>query len=63
MWVIDVRIAAYLLDHEHFAGVPATVLVRVTHPIFHEAVPVFGEHSTPSAAPSKLGSLQVSLRR
>lgn len=29
------EVAAYLLDHDHFAGVPHTVLVKFTHPIFH----------------------------
>lgn len=31
------EVAAYLLDHDHFARVPCTVLVRLTHPIFHVA--------------------------
>ncbi len=29
------QVAAYLLDHERFARVPHTVMVRMTHPIFH----------------------------
>jgi hypothetical protein len=29
------EVAAYLLDHEHFAGVPSTVLVKVSHRILH----------------------------
>lgn len=29
------EVAAYLLDHNHFAQVPHTVLVKFTHPIFH----------------------------
>lgn len=29
------EVAAYLLDYDHFAQVPHTVLVRFTHPIFH----------------------------
>lgn len=29
------EVAAYLLDHDHFAQVPHTVLVKFTHPIFH----------------------------
>lgn len=31
------EVAAYLLDHDHFAKVPHTVLVRAHHPIFHYA--------------------------
>ena len=31
------EVAAYLLDHDHFARVPCTVLVRLTHPIFNVA--------------------------
>lgn len=27
--------AAYLLDHDRFARVPHTVMVHMTHPIFH----------------------------
>lgn len=27
--------AAYLLDHDRFARVPHTVMVKMTHPIFH----------------------------
>ena len=29
------EVAAYLLDYNHFAQVPHTVLVKFTHPIFH----------------------------
>lgn len=29
------EVAAYLLDHERYAGVPHTVMVRMSHPIFH----------------------------
>lgn len=29
------QVAAYLLDHERFARVPHTVMVRMTHPVFH----------------------------
>lgn len=29
------EVAAYLLDHNHFAQVPHTVMVKFTHPIFH----------------------------
>eukprot|EP00250_Pteridium_aquilinum_P019289 c24380_g2_i1 orf=403-2586(-) len=29
------EVAAYLLDHDHFASVPPTVLVKVSHRVFH----------------------------
>lgn len=29
------EVAAYLLDHQHFASVPATALVKITHSIFN----------------------------
>lgn len=29
------EVAAYLLDHDRFARVPHTVMVKMTHPIFH----------------------------
>ncbi|KAL1807853.1 hypothetical protein ACET3Z_024843 [Daucus carota] len=29
------EVAAYLLDHDHFANVPATALVKITHSIFN----------------------------
>ncbi|KAJ0986801.1 hypothetical protein J5N97_005157 [Dioscorea zingiberensis] len=29
------EVAAYLLDYDHFANVPPTVLVKITHSIFH----------------------------
>lgn len=31
------EVAAYLLDHDHFARVPHTVMVRMSHPVFHIA--------------------------
>ena len=31
------EVAAYLLDHDHFARVPHTVMVRMSHPVFHVA--------------------------
>ncbi|KAI3426258.1 hypothetical protein D9Q98_008633 [Chlorella vulgaris] len=37
------EVAAYLLDHDRFARVPHTVMVRMTHPIFH----VQGQHHSP----------------
>lgn len=47
------EVAAYLLDHEHFARVPHTVMVTMSHPAFHHASGVEGE-----SPPTKLGSLQ-----
>ncbi|KAG0469198.1 hypothetical protein HPP92_018526 [Vanilla planifolia] len=29
------EVAAYLLDHNHFANVPPTALVKITHPVFN----------------------------
>ena len=43
------EVAAYLLDHDNFAGVPHTVLVNIAHPIFHINAP----KSTPQG-PSSL---------
>ncbi|KAK9856809.1 hypothetical protein WJX84_006171, partial [Apatococcus fuscideae] len=37
------EVAAFLLDYGSFAGVPNTVLVRVRHPIFHQAASATGE--------------------
>jgi hypothetical protein len=31
------EVAAYLLDHDRFARVPHTVMVRMSHPVFHVA--------------------------
>lgn len=45
------EVAAYLLDHDHFSRVPHTVMVRMSHPIFHLA-------DRSSTLPLKLGSLQ-----
>jgi hypothetical protein len=50
------EVAAYLLDHDHFSRVPHTVMVRMSHPIFHVADR--GDGSTSPALPLKLGSLQ-----
>ncbi|KAI8109760.1 hypothetical protein M9434_001039 [Picochlorum sp. BPE23] len=48
------EVAAYLLDHGRFAKVPHTVMVRMSHPIFHYS-DVDMEEDT---LPLKLGSLQ-----
>lgn len=44
------EVAAYLLDHDHFANVPCTVLVRLTHPIFHVAPEQPAGDSSPGKA-------------
>lgn len=46
--------AAYVLDHEHFAGVPATDLVVCNHPSFNNS-PV---ETTPAEECVKIGSFQ-----
>ncbi|KAH7444925.1 hypothetical protein KP509_02G098400 [Ceratopteris richardii] len=53
------EVAAYLLDHDNFARVPSTVLVKVSHPIFHvnSDVDVHKGSSKPSAV-AKLASCQ-----
>ena len=47
------EVAAYLLDHEHFAKVPHTVIVRMAHPVFHVAEVQYGEGEDPPASESK----------
>ncbi|KAH9329215.1 hypothetical protein KI387_001323 [Taxus chinensis] len=49
------EVAAYLLDHDHFAKVPPTALVKATHSIFNVNANVFPCMSEPFA---KIGSLQ-----
>ena len=48
------EVAAYLLDHDHFAGVPHTVLVNIAHPIFHVSAPL-----PPTRAPALPSSLRA----
>lgn len=50
------EVAAYLLDHDHFAKVPHTAFVRVAHPIFHVAQRL--DSSDGAELPLKLGSMQ-----
>jgi len=52
------EVAAYLLDHRHFAGVPATVMVRCTHSAFHSAEER-ATNTEHSALKSKVGSFQA----
>lgn len=51
------EVAAYLLDHEKFANVPPTALVKITHPIFH----LNGDNNSNAigdSGTSKIASLQ-----
>ncbi|KAM7268866.1 hypothetical protein ACFE04_011032 [Oxalis oulophora] len=52
------EVAAYLLDHDHFANVPPTVLVKVTHSIFNVNVGVTGNKLQNGKKVSKIASLQ-----
>eukprot|EP00850_Spirogloea_muscicola_P016517 SM000134S26960 [mRNA] locus=s134:362660:366054:+ [translate_table: standard] len=48
------EVAAYLLDHDNFASVPATAMVKITHPIFHAAK----DFKSTRGMLSKIGSFQ-----
>lgn len=48
------ELAAYLLDHDGFTGVPPTALVKISHVTFH----VNNSESTILAPPYKIASLQ-----
>ncbi|KAL5544868.1 hypothetical protein UlMin_008652 [Ulmus minor] len=52
------EVAAYLLDHDHFANVPPTVLVKVTHSIFNVNDGVNGSNMLNKKKTSKIASLQ-----
>ncbi|XP_058115177.1 phosphatidylinositol 4-kinase gamma 7-like [Magnolia sinica] len=52
------EVAAYLLDHYHFANVPPTVLVKVTHSIFNVNDGVNGIKSHDRKQVSKIASFQ-----
>ena len=56
------EVAAYLLDYNHFANVPPTILVKITHPVFHvnEGINCNGsiKACTKTNAASKIASLQ-----
>ncbi|KAK9844154.1 hypothetical protein WJX81_006193 [Elliptochloris bilobata] len=56
------EVAAYLLDHEHFARVPATALVKVSHTIFHVAPSVAAAASAPLPPASPAGGLSAAMR-
>lgn len=52
------EVAAYLLDHQHFAGVPATALVKITHNIFNVNDGVNNNKSHKKKLVSKIASCQ-----
>ncbi|XP_074274776.1 phosphatidylinositol 4-kinase gamma 7-like [Silene latifolia] len=52
------EVVAYLLDHEHFAGVPATALVKITHSIFNVNDGVNGNKPHKKKLVSKIASCQ-----
>jgi len=50
------EVAAFLLDHDHFAGVPATVLAELTHPALNHRKRA--ELASENNSAFKVGSLQ-----
>ncbi|VAH38446.1 unnamed protein product [Triticum turgidum subsp. durum] len=55
------EVAAYLLDHENFANVPATALVKITHSVFNINRPMNGgtpAHDHKPQVTSKIASFQ-----
>lgn len=54
------EVVAYLLDHDHFAKVPPTVLVKVSHHVFHvnSATPVHKGPGKPCSPVAKIASCQ-----
>ncbi|KAK1394995.1 hypothetical protein POM88_014051 [Heracleum sosnowskyi] len=52
------EVAAYLLDHDHFAKVPPTALVKITHSIFNVNDSVNGKKLKNKTVVSKIASLQ-----
>ncbi|CAO2829984.1 unnamed protein product [Amaranthus hypochondriacus] len=52
------EVAAYLLDHQHFAGVPATALVKITHSIFNVNDGMNGNKPNKKQLVSKIASFQ-----
>lgn len=53
------EVAAYLLDHDHFANVPSTALVKITHSIFNVNDGVKGNRSLKKNLVSKIASCQA----
>ncbi|KAH7532804.1 phosphatidylinositol 4-kinase gamma 5 [Ziziphus jujuba] len=52
------EVAAYLLDYDHFANVPSTALVKVTHPVFNVNDGVKGNMKRNWKQVCKIASLQ-----
>lgn len=52
------EVAAYLLDHDHFANVPPTALVKITHSIFNVNEGVNGNRTHKKNLVSKIASFQ-----
>ncbi|XP_022961733.1 phosphatidylinositol 4-kinase gamma 7-like [Cucurbita moschata] len=52
------EVAAYLLDYDHFANVPPTALVKITHSIFNVNDGVNGNMPSKKKLVSKIASLQ-----
>eukprot|EP00898_Chlorokybus_atmophyticus_P006267 jgi/Chlat1/6641/Chrsp49S06142 len=52
------EVAAFLLDHNQFANVPKTALVKVSHSIFHVASRTGSPPAKESAPVTKIASLQ-----
>ncbi|KAK6928054.1 Phosphatidylinositol 3-/4-kinase, catalytic domain [Dillenia turbinata] len=52
------EVAAYLLDYDHFANVPATALVKITHSIFNVNDVVNGNKHQSAKQVSKIASFQ-----
>ncbi|KAM7483103.1 hypothetical protein LguiB_007686 [Lonicera macranthoides] len=52
------EVAAYLLDHEHFANVPPTALIKISHSIFNVNGSVNGNKLQNKKKVSKIASLQ-----
>lgn len=52
------EVAAYLLDHDHFANVPPTFLVKITHSVFNINNGVSGYKSCDGKQVSKIASFQ-----
>ncbi|XP_074296033.1 phosphatidylinositol 4-kinase gamma 7-like [Silene latifolia] len=52
------EVAAYLLDHEHFASVPTTALVKITHSVFNVNDGVNGKKPRKKNLVSKIASCQ-----
>ncbi|KAK1361970.1 1-phosphatidylinositol 4-kinase [Heracleum sosnowskyi] len=52
------EVAAYILDYDHFANVPPTALVKITHSIFNVNDGVNGNKSQSKKLVSKIASFQ-----